>query len=601
MLPRPTPSTADVIPHWCNGEVSTSGVWMCGQSRRDSRVDVSLVKQTISEMALVRSVLLSACVVTAFLGTTVSGEGPVVSVQGGSLQGEYVRVKGTEKVVQRYLGIPFARPPVGTLRLAAPQPPLPWEGVRDARHQPNMCLQDPDMLEAVSYLLSINYSIPALSEDCLYLNVYAPSKPSTGEKAPVMVWIHGGGLALGGAAEYDGSVLAAYQDVVVVIIQYRLGILGFFSTGDEHATGNWGFLDQLAALRWVQDNIESFGGDPQLVTLFGESAGGISVSILMLSPLSSGLFHKAIMQSGVATVGTYSNGDPVFSGKAVANLTGCDHNSTEQVVLCMKEKTEEDLISASKRMKIFLGATVDGVFLKNTGEDVLKSKDFLRVPVLLGMTNHEFGWILPQSFFPPGWEKGMDMQTVMSRMILPTGLGPGSNELIAQEYLQDAKSPEAIRDGFTEMMGDLFMAVPIVKVARYHRDAGVPVYLYEFQHRPEAHKSRPSFVKSDHADEIGFVFGACFWDGLIKITGPISAKEDELCRTVMAYWANFAKTGSPNGPGLVQWPIYGESEEYLNLGMEQTVGQKLKQDRVHFMDVSLPQKLLANRTASVNP
>ncbi|NXQ78651.1 SASB hydrolase, partial [Quiscalus mexicanus] len=137
-----------------------------------------------------------------------------------------------------------------------------------------------------------------VSEDCLYLNVYTPVSTGENKKLPVLVWIHGGGLVFGAASSYDGSVLAAFDNVVVVAIQYRLGIAGYFSTGDEHARGNWGYLDQVAALRWIQENIMHFGGDPGSVTIFGESAGGISVSALVLSPLAKGLFHKAISESG---------------------------------------------------------------------------------------------------------------------------------------------------------------------------------------------------------------------------------------------------------------------------------------------------------------
>ncbi|KAJ8335536.1 hypothetical protein SKAU_G00388780 [Synaphobranchus kaupii] len=552
-------------------------------------------------MVPVRSILIGACLVTAFFRTAISDEAPVVTVKSGSLRGEYARVKGTENVVERFLGVPFARPPVGPLRFARPQPPLPWEGVRNATREPNMCLQNSDAIVPTAKLLAINHTIPPMSEDCLYLNVYAPSNITTGEKAPVMVWIHGGGLVMGFAAQYDASPLAAYQGVVVVVIQYRLGILGFLSTGDEHAPGNWGFFDQLAALHWIQDNIESFGGDPKSVTIFGESAGGVSVSILMLSPLSTGLFHKAIPQSGVVTMRIFSNSDPLSQAKVVANLTGCSHDVTEQLVQCLKLRTEDEIVNVAKKIRIFLGGTVDGVFLNKTAEDLLKSKEFLRVPVLIGVTDDEFGWLLPRAFVPAGWETGMDKQTVMNIMNFFFHVGAkGANDLIAQEYLREAQTPEAIRDGFTEMIGDLVIVLPVIKAARYHRDAGVPVYLYEFRHRPEAHKSRPSFVKADHTSELGFVFGACFWEGPITVTGSITTEEDELCRTMMAYWANFARTGSPNGADLVQWPVYGETEEYLKLGLEQSVGQKLKQNRVHFMNATLPE-LLAIPTPTTKP
>uniref|UniRef100_A0A3B3RKU5 Carboxylic ester hydrolase n=1 Tax=Paramormyrops kingsleyae TaxID=1676925 RepID=A0A3B3RKU5_9TELE len=483
-------------------------------------------------------------------------DGPVVSIKNGTLRGRYVTADGTEKVVQQYLGIPFARPPVGPLRLAAPQPPLAWEGVRDATQQP-------------AIMLNMNVSESPVSEDCLYLNVYTPSDRSAEERLPVMVWIHGGGLAFGGAAQVDGSALAAYQHVVVVVIQYRLGILGFLSTGDEYARGNWGFLDQIAALQWVQANIESFGGDSQSVTIFGESAGGISVSLLVLSPLSSGLFHKAICQSGVATVHILFTNSPLILAK----------------VYCQPKSYP---ITLAK--EIILGSTVDGYFLEKPIEDVFKSQKFPKVPILLGVTNHEFGWILTKAFASPDWEEGMDKQKVKSIL---NRIFQGW--LIVAEYFRDADTPEKVRDVFTEILGDLFMVFPTITVANYHRNAGGAVYLYEFQHPPAVFKNiRPSFVKADHGDDIYFVFGAPFWNGE-------TTEEKELSKKMMAYWANFARSGSPNGPGLVEWPVYGESEEYLNLGLEQTTGRKLKQEQMHFFTVKLPQKLAASPAANMKP
>ncbi|XP_070687085.1 carboxylesterase 3 isoform X2 [Pempheris klunzingeri] len=519
---------------------------------------------------------------------------PVVSLKNGRIRGEYVTLKGTERSVKQYLGIPFAQPPVGPLRMAAPQEAEHWEGERDGTRQPPMCIQDPEIVVNVSRTMSIQYTPPSLSEDCLYLNVYTPSEAMKGHKLPVMVWIHGGGLAMGAASQYDGAPLAAYENIVMVIIQYRLGILGFLSTGDEHAKGNWGFLDQLAALRWVQENIEAFGGDPQTVTVAGESAGGISASILTLSPQSKGLFQRAIFQSGVATLGSYTTSHPLSYAKIVANFTGCDRRSTEELVQCMKGKSTDELVEVTKKMKIYLGAVVDGVFLTDTAEELLKRKEMLKVPVMMGITNHEFGWILPQSFAPPGWEHGMNRESVMAvvNMFNPTGASL-ANSLIADEYLKDAKTPEEIRDGFTEIMGDLLMTLPVVSVAGYHADVGVPIYMYEFVYRAEIHKhTRPSFVKADHADDVGFMFGGCFWNGHIKIIGNITKDDERLCRTMMAYWANFVRTGSPNGPGLVSWPQYDrQKQEYLELGVLQTVRQKLKTDRVHFATVTLPQKL----------
>ncbi|XP_029992389.1 carboxylesterase 3 isoform X2 [Sphaeramia orbicularis] len=544
-----------------------------------------------------RTALFIVCVFLALTAETQGAPGsidPVVTLKHGRIRGAYVTVKGTDRRVKQYLGIPFARPPVGPLRLAPTQDALPWEGERDCTHQPPMCIQDPEIIVNVSRIMSIQYNPPEISEDCLYLNVYAPAEAAKGDKLPVMVWIHGGGLTVGAASQFDGSPLAAYENMVMVIIQYRLGILGFLSTRDEHAQGNWGFLDQLMALKWVQENVEAFGGDPQTVTVAGESAGGISASILSLSPQAKGLFHRAIFQSGVATLGTYTTHDPSVNTKIIANLTGCDRSNTEEMVQCIRAMSKEQLVDATKKTQIYLGAVVDGVFLTNTGEELLKRKEVLKIPVMLGITNHEFGWILPQSFVSPGWETGMNREGVLALMNMFNPAGASSaNDLIADEYLKNARTPEEVRDGFTEVMGDLLMTLPVVSVAGYHADVGVPVYLYEFVHRAEVHRdTRPSFVKADHADEVGFMFGGCFWNGDIKVLGNITTEEEGLCRNMMAYWANFARTGSPNGPGLVNWPQYDrQKQEYMELGLTQAVRQELKKERVHFATVTLPQKL----------
>uniref|UniRef100_A0A4W4FB06 Carboxylic ester hydrolase n=1 Tax=Electrophorus electricus TaxID=8005 RepID=A0A4W4FB06_ELEEL len=488
-----------------------------------------------------------------------AGSGPMVALKEGTVRGQYMRVLGSEKVVEQYLGIPFAQPPVGPLRLAAPLPAKPWEGVKNTTEHPRMCLQNTDAMESLSEIMSMNVTLPAISEDCLYLNVYTPSQPTGSEKLPVMLWVHGGGLFMGGAAQYDGSVLAAYENIVVVVIQYRLGILGFFSTGDKQAQGNWGFLDQIAALKWVQQNIGNFGGDAKSVTIAGESAGGISTSML------------------------------VWPSCGVKPKLYCDSSSTELLVECLKQKTEEDIIKATEKHKILLGATVDGEFLTDVAEELLKKKEFLKVPVLLGVTNHEFGWILPLNFAPKGWDKGMERQAVKTVMdqFFPKGM-LADNDLIIDEYLKNAKTPEDIRDGFTEMLGDFFMVLPVIKVAGYHRDGDAHVYMYEFQHRPSIVKDiRPSFVKADHGDEVGFMFGYCFWNGHIKVLGKITPEENELCKTMMRYWGNFIRTGSPNGPGLVNWPPYDQSNKYMNLGLQQTEEQGLKQDRIDFLQTGL--------------
>uniref|UniRef100_A0A8C1XVN8 Carboxylic ester hydrolase n=1 Tax=Cyprinus carpio TaxID=7962 RepID=A0A8C1XVN8_CYPCA len=545
---------------------------------------------------MMKEVLICLCLTLAPVWTVPvqTDSGPVVVLKHGSVRGQYMKAKGSEKVVEQYLGIPFAQPPVGPLRLAAPGPVQGWEGIRNATQHPSICLQNPDILPIVIKSMAVNYTPTGVSEDCLYLNVYTPSQRSESDKLPVMVWIHGGALVMGGACTFDGSSLAAYENIVVVVIQYRLGILGYFSTGDKNSQGNWGFLDQIAALQWVQQNIEVFGGDPQSVTIAGQSAGGISASFLTLSPMTKGLFQRAVFQSGVATVMSYSVKDPLMLAKVVANVTECDFSSNEVLTKCIKELTEEQIVNASKKKHIFPGAIVDGEFLKAQPEELLKSKDFHKVPILVGTTNHEFGWMLSQALVSKDWVKGMDAKTV--KQLVDIFIKDGAsrvNEIIVEEYLKNAKTPEDIRDAFTEMMGDIFMVIPSITVASYHRDAGVPVYMYEFQQRPSIFKDlRPSFVKADHGDDLGFVFGACFWDGHIKVEA-LTEEENQLCRTVMGYWANFIRTGSPNGPSLVHWPVYDKTNKYMNLGLQQTEGQDLKMDKLLFFAEELPKKLAA--------
>ncbi|XP_070550993.1 cocaine esterase-like [Ptychodera flava] len=221
----------------------------------------------------------------------VCADDPIVEVSTGKLVGKSVEFSHGDANVNRtlhvFMGIPYAEPPVGDLRFRPPQPKAPWLGIYNATEVGFACIQRK----------AANPFPEAQSEDCLYLNVYSPVTNST--NLPVMVWIHGGGFSRGSATNdgmYDGTALAAIGDVIVVSLNYRLFALGFFSTGDEHAPGNYGLLDQLAALKWVQRNIAAFGGDADRVTVFGESAGAISVDYLLLSPMSDGLFHRAILQ-----------------------------------------------------------------------------------------------------------------------------------------------------------------------------------------------------------------------------------------------------------------------------------------------------------------
>ncbi|CAN9499148.1 unnamed protein product [Ophioblennius macclurei] len=529
-----------------------------------------------------------------FAGISADLHRPEVHTELGSLKGQYVAVKGTEAGVHAFLGVPFAKPPVGpSLRLAAPQPVEGWQGVRDATKQPAMCIQSREtVLDLLDKLGGLVAEVPEISEDCLYLNIYTPAKKSQNAKLPVMVWIHGGGFYFGSASTYDGSALAAYQDVVVVLIQYRLGLLGFLSSGDEHVSGNFGLLDQVEALKWTQKYIHNFGGNPDLVTIFGESAGGVSVSLLLLSPLSDGLFHRAIAESGTAAMDALVSNDALPATKAIGNITDCSLESTEKFGECMRHLDVNLIIKHATIPSIHQIVNVDGHFLRKPVDELFSKQKILTIPFLTGVNNDEGGFLLPAVMAPPNWTEGIDWEEVVNLMSMFFS-DEKTAELLTEEYFGTGEDRVKNRDGLIKLLGDVIFYIPAVKAANAHRDAGAAVYLYEYRHPLKVQQERrPSFVKSDHADEILTVFGLCFTTAHVKLDVACPEEEEQLSRTIMSYWANFARTGSPNGDGLTHWPRYGAEEKYLAIDLkEQVVAQHLKKDRFVFMTQILPEKI----------
>ncbi|XP_052584944.1 acylcarnitine hydrolase-like isoform X2 [Peromyscus californicus insignis] len=490
-------------------------------------------------------------------GQDSSEASPIRNTHTGQVRGSLVHVKDTKIGVHTFLGIPFAKPPVGPLRFAPPEAPVPWSGVRDGTSHPAMCLQSLEMMN-VEAMEDMNVTLPpiSMSEDCLHLNIYTPAHAHEGSNLPVMVRIHGGALVGGMASSTDGSILAAIEDVVVVHIQYRLGVLGFFSTGDQHARGNWGFLDQVAALRWVQQNIAHFGGNPDLVTIFGESAGGTSVSSHVVSPMSKGLFHRAIMESGVALI------------------PGIISDTHEMVYTVFK----------------IIPAVVDGVFLPRHPKELLASVDFHPVPSIIGVNNDEYGWIVPMILGSAQTIKEItreNLQDVLKNTAAQMMLPPECGDLLMEEYMGDTDDPHALQIQFTEMMGDFMFVIPALQVAHFQRSHN-PVYFYEFQHQFSFLKSlRPPHVKADHGDEVPFVFGSFVFGMKLDLT----EEEDLLNRRMMKYWANFARYGNPNSEGLPYWPTFEHDEQYLQLNSKPAVGRALKARRLQFWIKTLPQKI----------
>nr|XP_048287075.1 acylcarnitine hydrolase-like isoform X1 [Myodes glareolus] len=524
---------------------------------------------------------------------------PIRTTHTGQVQGSLIHLNDTKEGVYIFLGIPFAKPPLGELRFAPPEPPEPWSGVRDGTTYPAMCLQNAVTVNAESLAMT-KLSVPSIStsEDCLYLNIYTPAHAHEGSKLPVMVWIHGGALVSGMASSSDGSTLAAKEDVVVVAIQYRLGLLGFFSTGDEHARGNWGYLDQVAALSWVQQNIAYFGGNPDLVTIFGESAGGASVSSQVVSPMSKGLFHRAIMESGVALVpDLISNTSEVVYTK-VANLSGCETTDSETLVRCLRNKSGEEILAINKVFQS-IPAVVDGKFLPRHPQELLTSVDFHPVPSIIGVNNDEYGWLLPMAQGSDQMIKDITRETlpaILKNTATQMTIPPECSDLLMEEYMNNTEDAQTLQIQYKEMIADFMFVIPALQVAKSQRSRA-PVYFYEFRHVSSFKKDmRPAYVKADHGDEIAFVFGSSHWG----IKPDFTEEEELLSRTMMKYWTNFVRHGNPNSEGLPDWPVMDEDEQYLQLDVQPAVGQALKARRVQFWTQTLPQKIQELKGAQDN-
>ncbi|RZI99729.1 MAG: carboxylesterase/lipase family protein [Brevundimonas sp.] len=447
-----------------------------------------------------------------------------------------VLVGRADEGVSRFNGVPYARPPVGPLRWRAPQPAEAWDGERDAGEVGAICIQPPANGDPGVGPLP-------MSEDCLTLNVWAPAERA--QPLPVMVWIHGGGFnnGSGTAALYDGTRLAK-RGVLVVTINYRLGRLGFFDhpalaaeRGQGEPGGNYGMMDIVAALEWVRDNAAAFGGDPGNVTVFGESAGGAAVTRLMISPAAHGLFHKAVVQSGLGR----DSGVPLDRPSAIGGPSLQDRGVAFARTVGARTADELRAIPAEALLKPapnFYGGdnlVIDGQLVTEDVEAAFAAGREAPVPLIIGTNSAEFWWIRPSEISPYGAID--DALTSQDRVDLYASYGG--------------------EDGYrAHVVSDLAFNEPALHLARLHAAHGHPTYLYRFDVVPDSNPE-PS-GGATHASERPYVF-----DNLHTVGRPMGARDDRAAKAMADYWTRFAAVGDPNGERRPVWPEFGAERDRL--------------------------------------
>jgi len=517
-----------------------------------------------------RQLVLSIALTILFVvGSSAGVQADTIKIESGLISGTVV---DEQAGVRAYKGIPFAAPPVGDLRWKTPQPVEPWKAVRACTEFGPACPQ-------TDRLKIYGLELPEMSEDCLYLNVWTNAK-SSDEKRPVMVWIHGGGNSAGWSHQpsYDG-VAFARKGIVLVTINYRLGPFGFFahpllSKESEHdCSGNYGILDQLAALKWVQKNIAVFGGDPDCVTIFGESAGGMDVIVLCVSPLSRDLFHRAIIQSGSAiwSMNHLRRASPTgesaeANGESMAKeLVGED---VDDVLAALRAIPAEELIEKTASGLRFSPA-IDGWVMTDYPANVYKKGQQHDVPPLAG-TNADEG-----SLFAVRISTGSDEGRLDA---LRQRWGEHADEIMA---MYPADTAEQKRNVMNLFLTDTMFLAPTRATVRTMSTVSSNAYLYQFTRKQQT--GRLKAFGAFHGSEIPYVFNS---SGAIGPTEEeVSETDRKLADAMITYWAQFAKTGDPNGSGLPVWPVYdAASDQHLELGDTIQVGSGLRKEACDVLD-----------------
>ena len=490
-----------------------------------------------------------------------------VNTKSGTVKGAF----SSDGKVREFKGIPYAAAPVGPLRWKAPQPLASWTTTLEATKFGARCMQG-------NVFGDMGFRDSGPSENCLYLNVWSPVQE--GKKhapLPVMVWIYGGGYAAGASSEprQDGEMLAK-KGVVVVSMNYRLGVFGFLAhpglakeTG-RNGSGNYGLLDQAAALEWVQKNIKSFGGDPTNITIFGESAGSFSVSGLMASPAAKGLFQKAIGESGAffgSSLAVKPASEAQLAGTTFASSVGA--SSIDE----LRAKSADDLLAASMKNPMGFSVTVDGAFFTEDPNATYTAGKQAHVRLLAGWNANEGG---------PGMIFGKDKPSADLYKTRLTERYKGSADRLLELY--PGSTDEQATQSAGDLASDSFIAYSTWKWIELQRTTGEStVYRYEFDNAPPTTPSRGAY----HSAEIEFVFEALPSKNL-----PWRPEDTKLSDLMSTYWTNFAKTGDPNGPGTPTWPAYtaDSGNQVMHLSFDSKAVPEQNRARYEFLETMFAKK-----------